>query len=172
MWLYPLPVVLSIWIWLFVFYSTGKYALLGLGLTLAGVGNGTTIDHVQVSHSGDDSYEFFGGSVNARFLVANQGLDDDFDMDNGFSGKLQFGVAVRDANQADASGSNGLEHDNDASGSTASPFTTPIITSASLARWQPPLAPRTTTTSALHTYAATRTPTCTTAFSPGSPRAC
>ncbi len=37
MWLYPLPVILSIWIWLFVFYSTGKYALLGLGLTLAGV---------------------------------------------------------------------------------------------------------------------------------------
>lgn len=37
MWLYPLPVILSIWIWLFVFYSTGKYALLGIGLTLAGV---------------------------------------------------------------------------------------------------------------------------------------
>jgi amino acid transporter len=37
MWLYPLPVILSIWIWLFVFYSTGRYALLGLGLTLAGV---------------------------------------------------------------------------------------------------------------------------------------
>ena len=37
MWLYPLPVILSVWIWLFVFYSTGKYALLGLGLTLAGV---------------------------------------------------------------------------------------------------------------------------------------
>lgn len=37
MWLYPLPVILSIWIWLFVFYSTGKFALLGLGLSLAGV---------------------------------------------------------------------------------------------------------------------------------------
>ena len=37
MWLYPLPVILSVWIWLFVFYSTGKYALLGLGLMLAGV---------------------------------------------------------------------------------------------------------------------------------------
>lgn len=37
MWLYPLPVILSIWIWLFVFYSTGKFALLGLGLSMAGV---------------------------------------------------------------------------------------------------------------------------------------
>ncbi len=37
MWLYPLPVILSIWIWLFVFYSTGIFALLGLGLTLLGV---------------------------------------------------------------------------------------------------------------------------------------
>ncbi|MFT3933863.1 MAG: APC family permease [Chitinophagaceae bacterium] len=37
MWLYPLPVILSIWIWLFVFYSTGMFALLGLGLTVAGV---------------------------------------------------------------------------------------------------------------------------------------
>jgi fructoselysine transporter len=37
MWLYPLPVILSVWIWLFVFYSTGRFALLGLGLSLAGV---------------------------------------------------------------------------------------------------------------------------------------
>ena len=37
MWLYPLPVILSVWIWLFVFYSTGRFALLGLALTLAGV---------------------------------------------------------------------------------------------------------------------------------------
>jgi fructoselysine transporter len=37
MWLYPLPVILSVWIWIFVFYSTGKVALLGLGLSIAGV---------------------------------------------------------------------------------------------------------------------------------------
>ena len=102
------------------------------GLTLAGVGSGTTIDHIQVSYSGDDSYEWFGGAVNSKRVISFGGLDDDFDMDNGFSGKLQFGVAVRDANQADASGSNGLEHDNDASGSTNSPFTTPIITNVSI----------------------------------------
>ena len=115
------------------------------GLTLAGVGATTTIDHIQVSYSGDDSYEFFGGSVNAKHLIAFGGLDDDFDMDNGFSGKLQFGVVLRDPDQADASGSNGLEHDNDASGSTASPFTTPIITNVSI------LGPLTTTTGAINT---------------------
>lgn len=102
------------------------------GLTLAGVGSGTTIDHIQVSYSGDDSFEWFGGAVGCKRMISFGGLDDDFDMDNGFSGKLQFGLALRDVDQADQSGSNGLEHDNDASGSTATPFTTPIITNVSI----------------------------------------
>ena len=102
------------------------------GLTLAGVGSGTEIDHVQVSYSGDDSFEFFGGTVNAKNLVAFAGLDDDFDMDNGYSGHFQFGVSLRDPNQADASGSNGLEHDNDASGTTATPYTTPVLSNVSI----------------------------------------
>jgi hypothetical protein len=102
------------------------------GLTLAGVGSGTRIDHVQVSYSGDDSYEFFGGNVNVKNLVAYIGLDDDFDMDNGYSGKFQFGVALRDPNQADGSGSNGFEHDNDGSGSDNSPFTAPVISNVSI----------------------------------------
>lgn len=102
------------------------------GLTLAGVGNGTTIDHVQVSYSGDDSFEFFGGTVNVKNLVAFGGLDDDFDMDNGYSGHAQFLVSLRDPNQADASGSNGLEDDNDGSGTTATPYTTPIMSNVSV----------------------------------------
>jgi hypothetical protein len=102
------------------------------GLTLAGVGSGTTIDHVQVSYSGDDSFEWFGGTVNAKNLIALGGLDDDFDMDNGFSGRVQFAVALRDPDQADVSGSNGLEHDNDASGSGATPYTTPVLSNISI----------------------------------------
>ncbi len=102
------------------------------GLTLAGVGNGTTIDHIQVSYSGDDSYEWFGGTVNVKNLVAYIGLDDDFDMDNGYSGHVQFGVALRDPDIADASGSNGLEDDNDASGSDADPHTTPVMSNISV----------------------------------------
>lgn len=102
------------------------------GLTLASVGRGTSIDHVQVSFSGDDSYEWFGGNVDVKYLVAYKGLDDDFDMDNGYSGRFQFGVAQREPNTADQSGSNGLEHDNDANGTTAEPFTTPVISNVSI----------------------------------------
>ncbi|MBL8002159.1 MAG: hypothetical protein JNL05_09380 [Flavobacteriales bacterium] len=112
------------------------------GLTLAGVGSGTTIDHVQVSYSGDDSFEWFGGTVNCKHLVAFAGLDDDFDMDNGYSGKLQFCVALRDPAQADVSGSNGLEHDNDASGSAATPYTTPVLSNISI--YGPQATPSTT----------------------------
>ena len=94
------------------------------GLTLGSVGSGTQIDHVQVSYSNDDSFEWFGGSVNCKYLVAYHGWDDDFDTDNGFSGNVQYGLAVRNARIADKSQSNGFESDNNASGSDATPFTT------------------------------------------------
>lgn len=94
------------------------------GLTLGSVGAGTTIDHVQVSYSNDDSFEWFGGTVNCKHLIAFHGWDDDFDTDNGFSGKVQYGLSVRDSRIADASQSNGFESDNNASGSTAEPYTT------------------------------------------------
>ncbi|GAB4032421.1 IPT/TIG domain-containing protein [Spirosoma jeollabukense] len=82
------------------------------GLTMYQVGSGTTIDHVQVSYSGDDAFEWFGGTVNARYLVALRTFDDDFDTDYGYSGKAQFGVALRDPNVADQSGSEAFESDN------------------------------------------------------------
>ncbi len=89
------------------------------GLTLGGVGRGTIIDHVQVSFANDDSFEWFGGSVDAKYLIAYKGLDDDFDMDNGFSGRVQYGIVFRDSTIADVSQSNGFEIDNDAGGSAA-----------------------------------------------------
>lgn len=82
------------------------------GLTLYGVGSATTIDHVQVSYCGDDSFEWFGGSVNAKYLVAYRGFDDDWDTDWGFTGKVQYAVSLRDPNVADQSASNGFESDN------------------------------------------------------------
>src|SRR3990167_6808637 len=66
------------------------------GLTFGSVGNQTEIDYVQVSFSGDDSFEWFGGTVDCRHLIAYRGLDDDFDMDFGFRGRIQFGLIVRD----------------------------------------------------------------------------
>ena len=93
------------------------------GLTMGGVGKGTIIDYVQVSDAADDSYEWFGGSVDCKHLIAYKGLDDDWDMDNGFSGRIQFGISMRDSSIADISNSNGFEIDNDAGGSTLLPQT-------------------------------------------------
>jgi hypothetical protein len=93
------------------------------GLTMGGVGSGTTIDHVQVSYSNDDSYEWFGGNVNCKYLIAYNGLDDDYDTDNGYSGKIQFLVGMRDPNVADISGSKSFESDNDPTGSSNTPLT-------------------------------------------------
>ncbi|MEP0860671.1 MAG: T9SS type A sorting domain-containing protein [Ignavibacterium sp.] len=97
------------------------------GLTLGGIGRGTTIEYVQVSYSGDDSFEWFGGTVNGKYLIAFKGVDDEFDMDFGFRGNLQFGFGLRDPNIADISGSNGFETDNDGTGTFNTPRTLPVI---------------------------------------------
>jgi len=105
------------------------------GLTFGAVGRGTTIDHIQVSFANDDAYEWFGGTVNCKYLVAYRNLDDDFDTDNGFSGKIQFGLSVRDPQIADdpaISTSEGFESDNDASGSTATPLTGAIFSNMTI----------------------------------------
>ena len=96
-------------------------------LTLAGVGRKTVIEYVQVSHAKDDAYEFFGGAVNARFLVAYKTQDDDFDTDNGFSGSVQFGLVVRDSSIADVSRSEAFESDNDANGTANTPKTNAVF---------------------------------------------
>ncbi len=98
------------------------------GLTFGSVGSKTKIDHVQVSFSGDDSYEWFGGTVDAKYLIAFRGTDDDFDTDYGFSGRIQFGLIVRDPDLFDAAGdSNGFESDNDATGTANFPRTQAIF---------------------------------------------
>lgn len=93
------------------------------GLTFGSVGSGTTIDHIQVSYSNDDSFEWFGGTVNCQYLVAYKGWDDEFDTDNGFSGNVRYCLSVRDPRIADTSQSNGFESDNNASGAETTPFT-------------------------------------------------
>mgnify|MGYP000110479210 CR=1 FL=1 len=93
------------------------------GLTMGGVGNGTTLDYIQVSFCGDDAFEWFGGTVNAKHLIAFNALDDDWDTDLGYSGNIQYGVSRRDPAIADVSSSNGWETDNDATGSLNSPRT-------------------------------------------------
>ena len=102
------------------------------GITFGSVGAGTTIEYVQVSYSGDDSFEWFGGSVNAKHLVSLGCWDDDYDTDNGFGGKIQFAVALRDPLIADQSASNGFESDNDADGSTSAPMTSAVFANISV----------------------------------------
>lgn len=105
------------------------------GLTMGAVGKGTTIRYVQCSFTNDDGFEWFGGNVDAKYLVSYRNLDDDFDTDNGYSGKVQFGLIVRDPNIADnpaVSTSEGFESDNDANGTTATPFTAAIFSNITM----------------------------------------
>ncbi|MDR0384917.1 MAG: hypothetical protein LBH60_02430 [Prevotellaceae bacterium] len=102
------------------------------GITFGSTGDATVVDYVQVSYSGDDSYEWFGGTVNARHLIAYHGWDDDFDTDNGFSGKVQFALSVRNPQIGDKSASNSFESDNNAGGSDASPVTGAVFANVSI----------------------------------------
>lgn len=105
------------------------------GLTMGAVGAGTTIDHIMVSQGGDDSFEWFGGTVNCKYLISHGSIDDDFDTDFGFGGKVQFGVAQRDSLRADdplLSDSNGFESDNDGTGTPATPQTDATFTNMTI----------------------------------------
>ncbi len=101
-------------------------------LTMAAVGSGTIIDYVQVTYAKDDAFEWFGGTVNCKHLIAYKTQDDDFDTDNGYSGKVQFGIVLRDSTIADISRSEAFESDNDASGSIASPQTKAVFSNLTL----------------------------------------
>jgi len=109
------------------------------GLTLAGVGNGTTVDYVEIFKANDDAIECFGGTVNLKHTVFISTLDDDFDTDNGWSGKVQFGIVMRDSAIADISKSESFESDNDANGSSLTPQTSGIYSNITV------IGPRATT---------------------------
>jgi len=78
-------------------------------VTLGSVGNGTTIHHTIVSYAGDDGYEWFGGDVDGKYMITFNVLDDDFDLDQGFSGNLQYLYSVRYPYSADESNTTNFE---------------------------------------------------------------
>ncbi len=79
-------------------------------LTLGGVvGEGTTIDHVHIHAAKDDGVEAFGGDVDLTYMVFTQTQDDDYDLDDSYSGNVQYGIVWRNAKVTDQSGSSGLE---------------------------------------------------------------
>jgi len=70
------------------------------GLTLGGVGAGSTIEYVESYASNDDGYEWFGGTVNTKYLIAAWAADDSYDIDQGFRGSNQFWLAVQAGDEA------------------------------------------------------------------------
>jgi len=96
------------------------------GLTVGAAGRGTTIEFVESFASGDDGFEFFGGTVNTRFLISAFNNDDAFDWDQGFRGKGQFWFAIQDSDQA------GRSAEMDGAGGTedTTPFAFPVISNA------------------------------------------
>jgi hypothetical protein len=102
------------------------------GLTMGGVGRGTTISYVQVYRSGDDAFEWFGGTVNCDHLVTAYAWDDDYDTDFGYSGNVQYALSLRVKTIADQSGSNGFESDNDGNGSNNTPQTSATFSNVTI----------------------------------------
>lgn len=110
----------------------GRDLLAGTGneinsLTLGGVGSGTTLSYIQVSYGFDDGFEFFGGTVNADHLISYASSDDDFDFDNGYTGSISYAVSLRDPNVVLTSDPNGIESNNDATGTSNTPITKPVL---------------------------------------------
>ncbi|MET3021904.1 hypothetical protein [Flavobacterium hydatis] len=105
--------------------------------TFAGVGSSTIVDHVQVSYSKDDNFEFFGGTVNASHLVAFAAYDDNFDFNLGYTGKIIKAIAIANSDTylSQSGGnpdSNGIELDNNPNGQATSLITHPVISQMSI----------------------------------------
>lgn len=76
------------------------------GLTMQGVGYGTTVEYVQVHNNLDDGLEWFGGTVNAKYVVLTNNDDDDIDFDEGYQGNIQYAIVVKNQNKTEPTGSN------------------------------------------------------------------
>lgn len=96
------------------------------GLTLGAVGNQTVIEHIEVYANFDDGYEWFGGTVSAKWLVSAFNADDGFDWDMGFRGKGQFWFSVQATDEAGRGG----EHDGGDDCETCQPYTLTEVSNA------------------------------------------
>ena len=100
--------------------------------TLNGVGAGTTIDHVQAHIGLDDGVEWFGGTVNASYLVSSGAADDQFDWQIGFTGAAQYLYGAHFGGNIDTSGSEGFEGDNNEDGFDFEPRSNPKMCNVTL----------------------------------------
>lgn len=95
------------------------------GLTLGGVGSGTTIEYVEVIGNDDDGIEWFGGTVNGKYLISAYCQDDAIDYDEGYRGLNQYIIVHQDPTPGSAD--RGGEHDGGTDPETAMPYATPIF---------------------------------------------
>ncbi len=98
------------------------------GLTLAGVGNRTVIEHIEVMNNDDDGFEFFGGTVNTKWLASYFNSDDSFDYDEGFRGKGQFWFTI--ISDVNGVGNRAGEHDGGTQPEDGTPYALPVIYNA------------------------------------------
>ena len=98
------------------------------GLTLGGVGSGTTIEYIEVIANKDDGVEFFGGNPQLKYILVAYCGDDSYDYDEGFRGKGQFWVAIQD--ETGGAGDRLGEHDGGTDPETATPYAIPEIYNA------------------------------------------
>lgn len=93
------------------------------GIAFQGVGRGTIVEHVQVKHNKDDCFEWFGGTVDAKYIVATSCGDDSMDWTHGWTGRVQFAIVNQQADDAD----NGIEADNLAGNNDLLPRSAPTF---------------------------------------------
>ena len=127
----------------FAGYATAPDAELNT-FTFAAVGSGTTLEYLQALYGLDDSFEFFGGAVDAKYLVSYESGDDHFDMSEGYVGRLQHLIAYqsdlvvpRPGSGNASSDPQGIENDGCngagcADGHNSTPFTTPVVANFTL----------------------------------------
>ena len=96
------------------------------GLTLGAVGAGTTLEYIESFASKDDGYEFFGGTVNTKYMISAFVEDDGFDWDQGFSGKGQFWFVIQDTDETGRA----AEMDGAGGDETGRPYAFPVISNA------------------------------------------
>ena len=93
------------------------------GLTLGGVGRGTTIEYVEVFANTDDGIEWFGGTVDVKYALVAYSGDDSFDYAQGWDGNGQFWMVVQSPDASDSAG----EFDNLPENFAATPLTSPVV---------------------------------------------
>jgi hypothetical protein len=93
------------------------------GIAFQALGRGTVVHHVQAHMSRDDAMEWFGGTVDGKYLVMSNAADDGLDWTFGWTGRVQFAVITQRGDDAD----NGIEADNNEFNNNVLPRSHPQI---------------------------------------------